>query len=307
MNPIKGILLKLSAVTLFVIMAALIKAASDSVPTGERVFFRSFCAIPVILIWLLHRGELRTGLKTNNPMVHVWRGLIGTTAMASYFLSLGYLPFPEVTAIGFAAPLMTVIFAAMLLGEDVRIFRLSAVFVGLIGVSIMIYPRLTLFSQDVIQTTAAVGVIAALLGAVFRALAQIHIRKMVATEQTSAVVFYFSLTASGLSLLTLPFGWVWPGPTDLALLISAGLIGGVAQILLTSGYRFAPASVLAPFDYASMILALLVGYFIFDETATKTMLGGAALVIAGGMAIIYREHRLGLAKRNSQEKSRMVP
>ena len=303
MKPLTGIVLKLSAVTLFVIMASLIKASADSVPTGQRVFFRSFFAIPVILGWLVARGELRTGLKTQNPMLHVWRGLIGTSAMGCGFLALGYLPLPEATAIGFAAPLLIVVFAAMFLGEQVRLFRLSAVGLGLIGVSIMIAPRLTLLNSDTLLTTSALGAMAALMGAVLRALAQVHIRKMVATEQTAAVVFYFSATASGLSLLTIPFGWVVPDLTNLCYLIGAGLIGGVAQILLTSGYRHAPASVLAPFDYASMIFALLIGYFIFNETPTRDMLLGAGLVIASGLLIIYREHRLGLTRQDERKKT----
>ncbi|MCG7860092.1 hypothetical protein MD537_24135, partial [Flavihumibacter sediminis] len=97
------------------------------------------------------------------------------------------------------------------------------------------------------------GAVLALGSATFRALAQIHIRKLVQTDQTSAIVFYFSLTATGLSLLTLPFGWVIPTSTEAILLISAGLIGGIAQIFLTSAYRFAHASTVAPFDYASML------------------------------------------------------
>ena len=91
------------------------------------MFFRSFFAIPVILAWLVWTGDLRHGLDTLYPMGHVWRGLVGTTAMGLGFTALGLLPLPEATALGYAAPLLTVIFAAMFLGEQVRAFRLSAV------------------------------------------------------------------------------------------------------------------------------------------------------------------------------------
>ena len=90
-----------------------------------------------------------------------------------------------------------------------------------------------------------------------------------------------------------------------AMLICAGLLGGVGQVLLTSSYRFADASVVAPFEYASMILALLVGYFVFAEVPTGVVLQGAALVMAAGIAIIWRERQLGL-KRDRQRKS-MTP
>ncbi|WP_166417363.1 DMT family transporter [Cochlodiniinecator piscidefendens] len=305
MNPIKGILLKLAAVTLFICMASLIKAASERVPAGEAVFFRSFFALPIILGWLAVRGDLRTGLKVKSKISHFWRGFAGTTAMACGFAGLGLLPLPEVTALGYAAPLLTVVFAAMFLGEEVRAFRLTAVGIGLVGVLIVVSPRVTLLGQETVQMAAAIGAILVLFGAVFSALAQIYIRKLVQTEQTSAIVFYFSVTSTALSLLTIPFGWVWPTGTEAALLISAGILGGLGQIFLTSAYRFADASVVAPFDYASMIMALAIGYFVFEEVPTLTMLGGAALVIFAGVLIILREHRLGLER--SRARKGMTP
>ena len=100
MNPLHGIALKLVSVLLFITMSAMIKATSAHVPPGEAVFFRSFFAIPVILVWLAWRRELSTGLRTKNPFGHFWRGLMGTTAMGLGFAALAYLPLPEVTAIG---------------------------------------------------------------------------------------------------------------------------------------------------------------------------------------------------------------
>ncbi len=296
MQPLKGIAFKITAIALFSVMAALIKATADEVPAGQAVFFRSFFALFVIFAWLLHRGEMPQGLRVNNAMGHVWRGVIGTTSMAMNFAALGLLPLPEVTAIGFAAPLMTVIFAAMFLGEEVRAFRLTAVGIGLIGVCVVLWPRLTIFDADQASAMATVGVMLVLGSALFRALAQIHIRKLVQTDQTSAIVFYFSLTASCLSLLTLPFGWIIPTWEQAALLVTAGLIGGVAQIMLTSCYRFAPASVVAPFDYVAMLFAIVIGYVWFSEIPTQQMLVGAAIVISAGILIIWRERQLGLQR-----------
>lgn len=296
MQPLKGIAFKITAIALFSVMAALIKATADEVPAGQAVFFRSFFALFVIFIWLLQRGEMPQGLRVNNAMGHVWRGVIGTTSMAMNFAALGLLPLPEVTAIGFAAPLMTVIFAAMFLGEEVRAFRLTAVGIGLVGVCVVLWPRLTIFDADQASAVATVGVMLVLGSALFRALAQIHIRKLVQTDQTSAIVFYFSLTASCLSLLTLPFGWVIPTWEQAALLVTAGLIGGVAQIMLTSCYRFAPASVVAPFDYVAMLFAIVIGYVWFSEIPTPQMLVGAAIVISAGILIIWRERQLGLQR-----------
>ena len=296
MQPVKVIVLKLSAVSLFIIMSALIKAASENVPPGEAVFFRSFFAIPIILGWLWARGDLRTGLKAASPMGHFWRGLAGTSAMGLSFAGLALLPLPEVTALGYATPLLVVIFAAMFLNEKVGVFRISAVCVVLAGVLVVLAPRLTLINTPSVDTAAAVGAVLVLMGAVFAALAQIYIRKLVATEQTAAIVFYFSVTASLLSLITIPFGWVIPTLTETVLLVLAGLLGGTAQIFLTSAFRYADASVIAPFDYASILFALGIGYFIFDEVPTGSMLSGAALIVVAGIVIILREHRLGLKR-----------
>jgi drug/metabolite transporter (DMT)-like permease len=141
--------------------------------------------------------------------------------------------------------------------------------------------------------------------AVFAALAQVFIRKMVQTEATSAVVFWFSFTASVLALLTLPWGWVWPTPFEAVLLVSCGLLGGVGQILLTSAYREADASLVAPFDYASMVFALAIGYWIFSEIPTWTMLCGAVLIVAAGVGIILRERYLGLER--ARQRKAMTP
>jgi drug/metabolite transporter (DMT)-like permease len=304
-NPLRGITLKIASVCVFVSMASLIKASADAIPPGQAVFFRSFFAIPVILVWLTLRHDLAHGLETKNPMGHLWRGLVGTTAMGLGFAGLGLLPLPEVTAIGYAAPLLVVVFAAMFLNEQVRLFRLSMVALGMGGVLIVLSPRLAL-DPSTADTGQALGAVLVLMGAVCAALAQVFVRKLVQTERTAAIVFWFSITASVLSLLTLPWGWAWPTPAQWALLIGAGLAGGVGQILLTSSYRFADASLIAPFEYSSMLLAIAVGYFVFAETPTPTMLMGAALIVVAGIGIIWRERQLGL-KRGARKAGTPQP
>lgn len=298
-RPIRAITLKIIAVFLFMVMAALIKVAMQTVPPGQAVFFRSSFAIPIILLWLWHRGDLREGLIPNNLTGHFWRGLFGTSAMILTFGGLALIPLPEATAIGYATPMFTVVLAALMLGERVRIFRFSAVGLGLVGVMIVMAPRLSV-STEQITTGASLGALMVLGAAMLRALVQIHVRKMVATETTAAIVFYFSLTATLLSLLTIPFGWVWPSQTALTALVCAGLLGGVAQILVTSSYRFGAASMLAPFDYVSLIFASIIGYFFFSEAPTLNMVIGAALVVAGGILIIWRERKLGMDRSKAR-------
>ena len=288
-----GILLKLGSVVLFTGMAAILKATAVSVPPGEQMFFRSLFGVPLILAWLAWRGDLATGLRTRNPMSHALRGIIGTISMGCIFGGLGLLPFPEATALGYAMPLMIVIFAAMFLNERVGIFRLGMVALGLVGVLIVLSPQLSV-GVGAASGAQTLGAMLTLTGASFGALAQIFISRMVVTEKPSAVAFWFLVTSTVLSLVTLPFGWVMPDAGTAALLVAAGFMGGAAQIMLTSSYRFADASLVAPFDYASMLLAMAIGWFVFAEPTSARMLTGAAVIIAAGVAIILRERQLGI-------------
>ncbi|MGZ9809503.1 DMT family transporter [Pseudoroseicyclus sp. H15] len=303
MQPLRGILLKLLSVALFTGMATLIKATSGDVPPGEAVFFRSFFAIPVIIGWLAMRGELHLGVRTSQPLGHVWRGFVGTSAMGLNFTALGLLALPEATAIGYATPLLVVVLAIPLLGEKVGVFRLATVAIGMCGVLIVLAPNLSLGAGG-ISGAERLGATVAVGGAFCAALAQIQVRRLVQIERTATIVFWFSVTASALSFLTIFWGWRLPSPGAAALLILSGLLGGFGQIALTSSYRHADASLIAPFDYASMVLALIIGYAIFSEVPTLTVLAGAALIMLAGVVVILRERHLGLQRDKERRASR---
>ncbi len=296
-RPALAVALKLSALVLFTVMSALVKALSDDFPPGEMVFFRSLFAIPVIIAWLSWRGELTQGFIVKKPMGHFWRGVLGTSAMGLTFTGLSLLPLPEVTAIGYATPIFTLILAAIMLGERIRMIRIGAVALGLVGVLIMIWPRL---GSGTAESAAMIGALCVLAATVARAFVQIHIRQLVQVDHPAAIVFYFSLTATLLSSLSVFWGWVVPSWEQAALLVTMGLIGGVAQILVTSSYKFGQASMLAPYDYTTMLFAIIIGYIWFDELPTLVMLGGAALVIAGNVVVILRERQLGLDRTKAR-------
>lgn len=299
-NPAYGILLKVMSVAVFMAMSSLIKLASEEIPAGEAVFFRSLFAIPPVLAWLAWRGQAATAFRTANPAGHFFRGLVGVTAMFSGFTALGLIPLPEAVTIGYAAPLIATILAAMFLGERLRLYRMAAVFTGLAGVVLILFQRLSLLETGAAGASEAVGALAALLGAVFAAMAQIFVRKLVNEEKTATIVLYFSLNATLLSLLTLPFGWVVPEPREALILIGAGFLGGLGQILLTASYRHAETAVIASFEYTSILLALAAGYFLFGEAPTGTMLIGAALVILAGLVIVLRERQLGIERKRAR-------
>jgi drug/metabolite transporter (DMT)-like permease len=280
-------------VLVFTTMAAAVKYLSDSIETGQIIFYRSFVGLVLLIVWMAARREFPAALKTARPLGHLWRAVIGTTAMALYFLALARLPLPDVTAILYASPLITLMLATLLLKEKVGIHRWSAVGTGLGGVLIILWPHLGAGLGQ--GGAAAFGALLAFAAAWAMALVMIQIRSLTSTESTSTIVFYFSLYPSLLALMTLPFGWTVPNAAELVLLIMIGLGGGVGQLLLTQSYRYAPASVVAPFEYTAMLWALVLGFVIFGDVPQAIMLLGAAIVIAAGLYVIYRERRLGLA------------
>ena len=297
----RGIVLKVLSVCCFVVMATLLKA-TETIPAGELVFFRCFFAILPVVGWLLWRRQLRTALHTKDPWGHIVRALIGASSMGLGFFALTRLPLPEATAIGYAAPLLIVMFSALLLRERVHAFRWTAVIVGLFGVLVILWPRLTLLTGGApLGDSEAVGAIAAMGAAVLTAFAMMQVRKLVQTERTEAIVIYFFISASVLSLATIPFGWAMPTPQQAVLLVGAGFAGGIGQLLLTSCYRYADMSVIAPFEYVSLLLTLALGFVVFGDVPTLAMIAGALIIVASGIAVIMREHYLGLDRAKARE------
>jgi drug/metabolite transporter (DMT)-like permease len=295
-NLMLGISLKILAVSLLLVMAALIKS-EQTIPTSEIIFFRSFCAILPIAILLGMRGELKNGLKTKRLGSHILRAIIGVSAMTCMFLAVRNLPLPDATAIHYATPLMIVVLSAIIFKENVRLFRWSAVLIGFLGVLIIIWPNLSIFSGGIsLESGRSFGVTMALTAAFLAAGAQVSVRTLIRTESSATIVLYFSIAASFIALFTMPFGWVWPSPGQLLLLVTVGVLGGLGQICMTESYRHADMSVIAPFEYSSLILSVLIGYFIFGEQPTIYIFIGGAIVVAAGIAIIWREHRLGLER-----------
>ncbi len=289
------------SVTVFVAMSSLIKAAG-TVPAGQIVFYRSFFAIFPILLFLGFRRELNTAFATKRPLGHVARGVIGVCSMALTFFALTRLPLPDAITLNYAQPLLVVVFSSIFLGEPVRIYRWSAVAVGLFGVVIISWPELTLLtSGSAMDDQEVLGVMAAFAGAGCSAIAAILVRNLVHSERTATIVLWFSLMASLLSLASIPFGWQMLSVSQTLLLVGAGFCGGVAQILMTAAYRHAEVSTVAPFEYTSMILAIAVGYVVFGDVPTLYMLVGGAIVVGAGIFIILRERRLGLERGRARK------
>jgi drug/metabolite transporter (DMT)-like permease len=289
-------------------MSAGLKTVSSDYPIGEIVFFRSAFALVPLLIWLGWQGDLINAVRTNNLRGHLLRGIIGSCGMFTGFIALSYLPLHDAIAIGYASPLMVVILAAVVLKETVRAYRWSAVVLGFVGVLIMLSPHLVASSTVTgLETEPAIGAMFSLIGAFCSAGATIQVRRLTQIEKTGAIVFYFTLLTTFLGLATIVLGWRMPPVDELLLLILVGILGGIGQILLTQSYRFADTSIVAPFEYTTMIWALLLGWFMFGDLPSTAVSVGATIVAAAGLFVLWRERQLGLERVKEVETGAQRP
>jgi drug/metabolite transporter (DMT)-like permease len=153
--------------------------------------------------------------------------------------------------------------------------------------------------------SAGIGIGLAVANAILVAFTMIFIRMMSGIEPALTITFYFQLTCTLVSLVTLPFAWTSPTFEQFVLLVLLGVLGGIGQLLMTNGYRFAQASTLANFDYAAMIWALLFGWLFFAELPVAAVYVGAVIVIGSGLFIAWRERQLGL-KRSVEDAVKPV-
>ncbi len=301
-----GIAYKIASTLAFACMMAIVKAYNQY-PVGQLVFFRSFFALFVLALWLSWRHEFPHALYTKRVGGHALRAISGTGNMVLMFGAYSFLPLADVTAVGYAGPLIIIVLAALWLGERVGPARWFGVIIGFGGVILMLSEHLGGgFSNGL--SGAAIGALMALTGAFSLAVAMIQTRRLVQTEHMGAVVFYFQFTASGIGIGLMLIGalwpsswpwaasvqsmaWVWPEPAHWLPLIGAGLLGGIGQILMTRGFTLADASVIACFDYTSMIWVLLLGILFLGEFPSPTVLAGASIVTAAGIMVIISERK----------------
>ncbi|ANE76915.1 DMT family transporter [Dickeya solani] len=290
-----GILLKIMSALCATLMLACVKGLHGAIPTGEVIFFRSFVALFPLLLWLKLQGSITESIKTQNIFGHVIRGLSGTGGMYFNYLALIYISLADATAISYAVPLFTVLMAAILLKETVRFYRWLAVLVGFSGIVIMLSSNLTLghtlWASGFTFDDAALGTLFALLAAVCSATSNVQIRFLNGVETPGAIVFYFSLMTTLIGLSTTFWGWARPVGWQWALLIGCGVFGGLAQILVTLSLRYADASLLAPFDYTTLVWSMVIGYLFLDSLPGNATLLGASIIVMAGIFTLWCDQR----------------
>ncbi len=278
-RPLTGILCAALGVSGFALMDAAVKHLGETYPIGQIIVLRNLIALLPLSILLWQSGGL-AALRSRQPVLQLLRGFAIFGAMMSFFHGLRFLGLAEATALGFAAPLLITALSVPLLRESVGRHRWSAVLLGFAGILVMLRP-----GGESVQLAAFLPLAAAFC----YALAMIATRRLSRTDTTAGIAIYGNLTALALSLSTLPFGWTTPSGEDLWIIAFMGLMGGFSSIFLSLAYRFAPAAVVAPFDYVSLIWAVVIGWLVWRELPDQMTWLGAAIVIASGLYILRRE------------------
>lgn len=266
-------------------MTLCVKLLGQDIPTGQTIFVRGLISL-LVLALIAWRTESLHLLKTRNWRSHALRSLSGTISMFCLFTAVTQIPLADATAIIFTAPMFITILAMVFLGERIHRFRWTALGIGFCGALIMIGPHLSM------AESSSLGVLSALGAAMFSAVAMIFLRSMSGGEHAITITFYFSLTFMFCAAVTALQGWPMPTATQSWLIALAGLFGVFGQLLMTYSYRFAEASTIAPLDYTSMVMAVLLGYLFFDEIPSLWIWLGAPLVIGAGLIILWREYYL---------------
>ena len=276
-----GVLYGIASVACFAMMDASVKWL-DMFPVGQVLFSRFFFGLIPILM-LVPRSEFKTFYKTSRPKLHAFRAITGTLAIIALFIALREIPLADVVSLTFGGPIFVTLGSIFFLSEKVGVKRWLAVVIGFIGMLLIVKPA---------YEELNIYYIFPIIFCIFFACVALSIRSLSSTEPNYRIALYFSLLSMIVGLFTLPFGWVMPNKFELLLLIFTGLVGSVANILLTVSLRYAEASLVTPTKYLNLVFAILLGYFIWSEIPKLLTLVGAGLIIISSVIIFMRESEL---------------
>ncbi len=276
-----GVLYGVASVACFAMMDACVKWL-DQFPVGEVLFARFFFGLIPILM-LVPKNDIKTFYKTTRPKLHAFRAISGTLAIVALFIALREIPLADVVSLTFGGPIFVTLGSIFFLSERVGFRRWTAVIIGFIGMLLIIRP-----AYDDLN----IYYVYPIIFCIFFACVALSIRSLSTTEPNYRIALYFSLLSMIVGLLTLPFGWIMPTKFELFLLIFTGIVGSVANILLTISLRIAEASLVTPTKYLNLVFAVLLGYFIWGEIPRILTLIGAGLIIISSIIIFMRETQL---------------
>ncbi|WP_343123252.1 DMT family transporter [Hoeflea sp. IMCC20628] len=277
-----GILLMSVGIACLCVNDALAKTLTAHYSPFQIQFLRNLIALPfaIMIAWKMGGGA---ALRSHRPLAHFLRGGLWVGATFLFFTSITYMGLAEATALVFVAPLFITALSALFLREQVGWKRWLAVLVGFAGVLIAVRPGSSTF-----QTVSLLPIATAFVYAVL----MLSARWVDSRESVWTLLLYMTGTGAAISLFIVPFIWNPVRPEDLWLFVAVAIFGTAGMTMITQAFRLAPAVVVAPLDYSAIIWATLLGWLFWNEIPDALTFVGAAVIIASGVFIIWREHRV---------------
>ncbi len=276
-----GALFLIGAVAAFTSIDALAKLLSDGYSAVQVLWARyMFFTLPLFLV--IRPARWIAALRADRPGLQIGRAMLPVLGSLPIIIGLAHLPLADTTAILFAAPLMVVVLSVPLLGERVGPVRSLTVVFGFVGVVIVARPGSGLFGWAALWP---------LIGAVFLALFQIATRMLAGTADALTTLMYTALVGTVVTTVAVPFFWTPPTAEAWGLFIASGLLFGLGQVLIIRAFEHAEVSALAPFNYAQIIVATVLGILVFGDFPDAVALFGMFVIVSAGLFVFFRQRR----------------
>ncbi|MGF0537264.1 DMT family transporter [Agrobacterium sp. ES01] len=277
----KGILLMCIGIALLTVNDALAKNLTSGYSVFQILFIRNMIALPFALLIAFGLGG-KAALISHRPSAHLLRGLLWLGAAFQFITSLRYLGLAEATTLVFIAPAIITAISALFLGEQVGWRRWSAVIAGFVGVLIAVQPGSATFQ---LASLLSLGT------AFFYAFLMVGARFVDPRDSVWTLMLYLVMFGALFSGIVSAFVWQPVASSDLPFFAALALTGTIGTTLVTQAFRFAPSAIIAPFDYTALLWATLLGWLFWGEQPGFAVLVGAAIIMASGLYIVWREHR----------------
>ncbi len=271
----------LVATILFAGSSALSKWLVATYPIGEMLFVRAAAALIGSSLVILPATGLSV-FRTKRLRDHMLRGISQSCAQTFLVIAFSLMPLASAVAINFSAPLFATVASVVFLKETVGPVRWGALIVGFLGVLLVTSPGVDTFQA---------GSLFALANAILFGTVTVGVRGMTATESAETLTIYQMVFLTAVFTAALPFGWVTPTLQDWGAMVVNGLGNALGQYLWTRALHLAPTSAVVPFNYFSLVWAIIMGFLVWGDVPSAALLAGSAIVVGSGMFLLWHESR----------------
>lgn len=277
----KAIAYTLVSIFFFTLMGVFIRKSSENIHIMEVIFFRNLLACLIIIPVMCSSGL--ASFKMNRPGLFVWRAVFGSIGMFAGFVSITLIPLAQATAISFTAPIFITILAFFIFGEVLKFRRVAAIFIGFIGMLIIVQP-----SAEVIS----LGVILAFIAAFFHSINSLIVKQLTAKESANAIVVWMVIMLVPISIVPAIFVWEWPSALTWLYLWCLAFCGTLGHSFFTRAYSLAEITSLQPFEFIKLPMAAFLAWVIFSELPGYWTWVGGIIIFFSTVYITRREAKI---------------